>query len=166
QRLVHVARYAVIFPEQGCQPRRVLLPSKDDWDPACGCPAYTADLDTHGWFRGQQIISPINYFPGTRCRLANGYDIVWTKHRKVADGVPVNETLKELFSVEWPGALLVVKWARRHRGQAIHITSPEIALISTIVHRYVSPAGCLFDTEQTMALRWLQLRKHDRQATQ
>lgn len=133
---MHVSRYALLFPVYGAAPRLVLLPSREDWDPACGCPAFTDDLDTDMWFEGTQSVTAVESFPGTNCYLFNGYDIITLsgKDRRSVTATP-NETLRRLFSIEWSGSLLVVKRASRYRGRAVHITPPEISLISTLVER-------------------------------
>ncbi len=135
QRLVHVARYALIYPVKGSRPRRVLLPSKDGWDPACGASASTEDLELGQWFRGPQKVNSVDYFPGTRCRLGNGYDIVFAKCRKRQRPPPINATILSLFSIRWPGALVIIKRARRDYGRVVHITAPEISLINAITQR-------------------------------
>ncbi|KAH9854425.1 hypothetical protein C2E23DRAFT_726441, partial [Lenzites betulinus] len=137
QRLVHVARNALFYPTAGRRPQLLLLPCRDDWDPACGCPAYVEDLDTDEWMKGKQLVTSVDYFPGTRCRLINGYDIITLTKNAQRKPRRANETLRCQFAVQWPGALMVVKRARRERGRAIHITAPEIALVNTIVERYV-----------------------------
>lgn len=139
QGLTHVAFKALVYEVGGTRPRLLLLPSRDGWDPACGCPAYPEDLDTDDWFTSNQTVSSIDHFPGTRCRLANGYDIISASGQKRGrKQPPLNGTLHELFSVDWTGALVVVKRARRHVGRAVHITPPEVSLINVVVERYVA----------------------------
>lgn len=84
-------------------------------------------------------MTSVDYFPGTRCYLANGYDIITLSRRarNMFTTPPLNQTISRMFAINWPGALLVVKRARRHRGRAIHITAPEIPLIGTLVERLV-----------------------------
>lgn len=134
-----------MYEVRGVRPRLLLLPSRHDWDPACGCPAYPEDLDTDDWFTSGQVVSPVHHFPGTRCRLANGYDIISARGRKRAvKNAPLNGTLQQLFSVEWSGTLVVVKRASRHSGRAVHITSPEVSLINAVVERYAAEFLVLF----------------------
>lgn len=119
---MHVARYALMYPVKGSRPQLVLLPSKEDWDPACGASASTEDLEVDEWFDGPQHIASIDFFPGTHCHLGNGYDLVFARKTRRGRAAPVNETLRSLFSIRWSGALMVVKRARRDYGRVVHIT--------------------------------------------
>ncbi|KAH9848703.1 hypothetical protein C2E23DRAFT_739088, partial [Lenzites betulinus] len=136
QRVVHTALRVLVYEVTGTRPRLLLLPNRSDWDPACGCPVYPEDLDTDIWFSSGQACSPVNYFPGTRTRLANGYDILSLgRFRRPRSRISTNKTLRHLFDVEWPGALVVVKRARVHTGRAVHITPPEVSLINVVVQQ-------------------------------
>ncbi|EIW63233.1 uncharacterized protein TRAVEDRAFT_17659 [Trametes versicolor FP-101664 SS1] len=127
QRLVHTAFKALVYEVGRTRPRLLLLPSRHDWDPACGCPAYPEDLDTDDWFDNDQIVSSVDRFPGTRYRLANGYDIISARgQRRAAKTATLN------------GTLVVVKRASRHSGRAVNITPPEVSLINAVVERYVA----------------------------
>ncbi|KAH9850106.1 hypothetical protein C2E23DRAFT_861597 [Lenzites betulinus] len=112
-RMVHVSRHALLFPVCSARPMLVLLPCRDDWDPACGCPAYSEDLDTDYWLEGAQSVAQVNSFPGTDCHLPNGYDII-TLSSTARRTASRNATLRRLFSIDWAGSLLVVKRAHRH----------------------------------------------------
>lgn len=128
----------------GTRPRLLLLATREDWDAACGCPAYPEDLDVADWFAQGPKLSPLDYFPGTRCRLANGYDIISVdRSRRYRKNPPINNTLHQLFCVDWPGALVVVKRAYRHTGRAVNITPPEVSMINAVVERYVTRFLCL-----------------------
>ncbi|KAI9056621.1 hypothetical protein FKP32DRAFT_1585508, partial [Trametes sanguinea] len=137
QRLVHAAVKALVYEVEGSRPQQLLLASRDGWDPACGCAVHSADLDIDAWFLGEQKVQAINCLPGTRCRLANGYDIITLSRefRRSGTSQP-NQVVQRLFSLEWPGAIIVVKRGQRHRGGAVNITSPEVSLINSVVHRY------------------------------
>ncbi|KAI9061998.1 hypothetical protein FKP32DRAFT_1531941, partial [Trametes sanguinea] len=137
QRLVQVARYAVIYPIDGRRPRLVLLPCTDDWDQACGCPVHTEDLDVRCWFGGKPSVDRVRRFPGTQCYLTNGFDILFSRQPEESEPHDANRALQESFAIDWHGSLLVVKQGRRNCGHAVHITSPEIGLVGTLVQRYV-----------------------------
>ncbi|KAI0352252.1 hypothetical protein OH77DRAFT_1592280 [Trametes cingulata] len=138
QRLVPTARHALLFPIIDIRPQLVLLPARDEWDPACGCPAYPEDLDADDWFKGPQSVASVDSFPGTMCHLANGYDLITlSENARRMPTATANETLRRLFSIHWPGSVLVVKRARRHRGAAVHITASEVSLISAVVQRWL-----------------------------
>ncbi|KAH9854465.1 hypothetical protein C2E23DRAFT_726780, partial [Lenzites betulinus] len=137
-RVIPLARKALLYPTDSSGPRTVLLPSRDSYDPACGCNAWSVDLDTDEWFGGPQSMTSIHHFPGTDCRLKNGYDIfvlARRERRRRLDGV--NHTVQRLFDVRWSGNVIVVKRGFRDRGCALNITPPEISLINSLVERYV-----------------------------
>lgn len=137
QRLVYAAVTALIYEVDGTRPRLVLLPCRDEWDPACGAPPHAEDLDTDPWYTDCQTVQSIDYLPGTRCRLANGFAIITVSIQAGRSGMAhPNQALHRLFSVEWPGTVLVVKCARRERGRAVNITYPEVSLINSMIHRY------------------------------
>ena len=121
------------------KPRLILLPTRDEWDPACGSPAHAEDLDTIHWFSRRQERSSIDTWPGGGADLLNGYEIISLplRGRRTSTPAPgvINNTLLQLFSVEWPGNLIIVKRGQRHRGRVVHITSPEISLINSVVER-------------------------------
>ncbi|KAI1782446.1 hypothetical protein LXA43DRAFT_905780, partial [Ganoderma leucocontextum] len=140
QHLVPVARRALLYQTGDTRPRLVLLPTEDEWEPACGAPPYAEDFDASGWFDGDHEIVPIYEFPGTGCFLDNGFDIFISappKSRNTAARPPINQTLQRLFSVSWRGSLIVMKRSSRDR-RSIHITRPEISLINVVVQRSVS----------------------------
>ncbi|KAI9069264.1 hypothetical protein FKP32DRAFT_1560089, partial [Trametes sanguinea] len=136
QRLVYTAVTALIYEVDGTRPRLVRLACREEWDPASGCPACPEDLDTDPWFVDPQAVQAIDYLPGTRCRLANGYAIITMSRdsRRSGMGQP-NMALQRLFSVEWPGTVMIVKRGRRHRARAVNLTPPEVSLINAVVHR-------------------------------
>lgn len=149
--MVPVARRALLYHFADNTPRLVLLGTNDGWDPGCGSLPYAENFDTSDWFPLNQVISSVTCFPGTTCSLANGYDIFSLRRavgRYKASGrpgsIPANQTLRHLFSVEWPGNLLVMKRAR-HQGRAVHITAPEVSLINAVVQRYISPILRIID---------------------
>ncbi|KAI9062915.1 hypothetical protein FKP32DRAFT_1572972, partial [Trametes sanguinea] len=136
QRLVSVVVKALIYEVDGSRPRQVLLTSREDWDSSCGCPVHPADLDTDAWFLGRSSVQAINFLPGTRCHLTNGYDLITLSRVSCRSGTSQpNLVLQRLFSMEWPGAIVVVKRGQRHRGGAVNITTPEVSLINSVVHR-------------------------------
>ncbi|KAI0683364.1 hypothetical protein C8T65DRAFT_595186, partial [Cerioporus squamosus] len=145
QRVVSLGRRAVIYETQDTRPRLILLGTDDDWDPACGSLPCTEDFDSEDWFPTREAISHVEFFPATRCHLGNGYDIIAlrkavkasTSTRRRQAGPP-NETLRNMFSIEWPGNLIVMKRARYDRSRVVHITQAEISLINTVVQRSVS----------------------------
>ena len=137
--MVPLARRALLYEVGDTKPRLILLPTRDEWDPACGSPAHTEDLDTLHWFSRKQQHSPIDTLPVGGARLANGYDIISlpSRYRRSSGRTPerINKTLLRMFSIEWPGNLIIVKRAQRHRGRVVHITPPEISLINSVVSR-------------------------------
>ncbi|KAI0324871.1 hypothetical protein GY45DRAFT_1262010, partial [Cubamyces sp. BRFM 1775] len=138
QRLVHAALKVLVYEVDGTRPRLLLLANGADWDPECGCPVYPEDLDTSQWFPSDQTETTVDYFPGTRCWLANGYSILSVPRKEDGRGTaPINEVISRLFAIEWRGPLVVVKRARRHSLQAINITSPEVSMVNAVVERYV-----------------------------
>ncbi len=137
QSLVPFARRAVMYEVNSSRPCTVLVPPKDDWDPACGAFAGTDDLDVGDWFGDNHVIESVNYFPGTECFLANGYDIVMLAHQEDSAADSINSTICRMFGVEWAGNLLVVKRGRRDSTRAVNITRTEISLINAMVERYV-----------------------------
>ncbi|KAJ3005191.1 hypothetical protein NUW54_g1070 [Trametes sanguinea] len=137
QSLLPLACRGLIYETGSSRPRLVLVPACDDWDPACGAEASTLDLDVSNWFEGQhQVITPINTFPGTECRLTNGYDIIslHTDNHTSTDA-PINAAIISSFAMRWPGNLLVVKQAQSDRSRVISITASEVPLANAMVHR-------------------------------
>ncbi|KAH9846471.1 hypothetical protein C2E23DRAFT_744019, partial [Lenzites betulinus] len=137
QSLVSTARWGVIYEVRSTRARLILLPAKEDWDPACGAYANTEDLDTDRWFQEDPIIDSVHCFPGTDCGLLNGYDILSLQPYGDRDTAGANNTVHRLFSMEWTGNLIVVKRGRFDPSRAVHISRSEINLINTLVHRYV-----------------------------
>ena len=137
QRLVPLARRAVIYEISDTRPRLLLLPPRDDWDPAGGSPVWAEDLDTDAWIATPQTAS-IDEFPATTCYLANGYNIIFQRRRPTRGSRgALNNTVRTLFSLDWLGNIIVIKRARRDRNQAIHITPPEISVINAVVQQCV-----------------------------
>ncbi|KAI0359345.1 hypothetical protein OH77DRAFT_1570606, partial [Trametes cingulata] len=161
QQLVRVARYGLLFPAEGRRPRRLLLACRDEWDPACGCGVFTEDLNYDAWIRAPQSVVRVSRFPGTLCHFANGYDIVHASSGAAgASSVPPNQVLLNLFSIEWPGSLLVVKTARRD-AHAIHITTSELSVVNAIVERYArsgSQSDMVTSGLMMSTSRWLQIK--------
>lgn len=137
QRLIPLARRAVLYETSDTRPRLLLLPPRDDWDADGGSPVWAEDLDTDAWVRSPQTAS-VDELPGTTCYLANGYNIIFQR-RRAARGSrgPLNNTVRTLFSLDWLGNIIVIKRARRDRNQAIHITPPEISVINAVVQQCV-----------------------------
>ena len=139
QSLLRLARRAVLYHVRDTRPRLVLLPVLDEWDEACGADVGPEDLDAGGWIpHHRTTISAVDYFPGTTSHLSNGYDIICLQTpstTRSSRSSPTNNTLNQLFSVEWPGNLVIVKRARYRRDRAVHITPPEISLINTVVQQ-------------------------------
>ncbi|KAI0661152.1 hypothetical protein C8Q70DRAFT_912019, partial [Cubamyces menziesii] len=152
-RLVHTAIRALIYEVNETKPHLVLLACRDDWDPACGCQPHPEDLDTDPWFARREVPCAIDYLPGTRCRLNNGYHIISVPPTSRPHSP--NQTLRNLFSVEWAGTIVVVKRGRRHRAHAVHITPPEVSLINAVVERFVHGELLPRDAPLTMC-RWIQ----------
>ena len=140
----------------------VLLPCDDDYNPARGSPPEPIDLDLSRWFSQAQIISKVDYFPGTSCWLRNGYAIIAVRQpsgcspRIRPSSSPANTAVHEMFSMHWMGNIIVVKRGRRARHRVVNITRSEISLVNALVHRYY---WCLLRTySMLMSLfRWLQL---------
>ena len=147
QRLIPVARWALIYAVSDIRPRMLLLRPRDDWDPACGSAVAVEDLDTEEWMAGPTVVHSVDYLPGTACYLANGYDIICeqnlTGRSRETDGA-ANETINRLFSLNWTGNVIVIKRGRFDRGRAVHITAPEISAISAILQRFVPFLFLLF----------------------
>ncbi len=142
--MVPLARRALIYQTADNAPHLVLLGTKDEWDPGCGEPAYAEDFDTSEWLSEDHVISSVTCFPGTGCHLMNGFDIITIRRavgRYSASGprrsIPANQAIRHLFSLEWPGDIIVLKRAR-YQGRAVHITAPEVSLINAVVERSVS----------------------------
>ncbi|KAH9848479.1 hypothetical protein C2E23DRAFT_739641, partial [Lenzites betulinus] len=138
QRAIPLARRALLYPVDSLRPRMVLLPSRKDYDPACGCNAWSVDLNTDDWFSGPQTMTTLHHFPGTDCRLKNGYDVfVLGRRERRIKSEGTNQAVKTLFAVRWTGNIVVVKRGFRDRGCALSITSPEVSLINSLVERCV-----------------------------
>ena len=141
QRLIPVARWALIYAISDIKPRLLLLRPRDDWDSACGSAVAAEDLDTEDWMAGPTVVHHVGYLPGTACYLANGYDIICEQNltgRSGEAGRPANETINRLFSLDWAGNVIVVKRGWLDQGRVVHITAPEISAISAILQRFVS----------------------------
>ncbi|KAI9058549.1 hypothetical protein FKP32DRAFT_1581860, partial [Trametes sanguinea] len=138
QRTLPVARHALLYHGELPRPQLVLLPSRFTYDPACGCAAWPEDLDTDSWFKGTHMATSIDYFPGTDCRLKNGYEIFFMgrRDRRIQRG-ETNAVLWKLFALKWPGNLIVMKRGFRDRGRTLHITKSEVSLINSLVERCV-----------------------------
>ncbi|KAI1789222.1 hypothetical protein LXA43DRAFT_893153, partial [Ganoderma leucocontextum] len=141
QRLLPVARRALLYETSDTRPRLVLLPVEDEWDPACGAPPYAEDFDTSCWFGDTPEVVRVHEFPGTSWFLANGFDLFIpasppSRSLEAAGRPPINQTLQRLFSVEWRGNIIIMKRSSRD-GHAIHITRPETSLINVLLQRSV-----------------------------
>lgn len=146
--MIPLARWGMLYHEDDTRPRLILLPASHDWDPSCGAPACSEDLDMDSWFPRARKIDPVDYFPGTRTHLANGYDIVTLRRASRSDcslhrsrhGVScqcMNRSLCSLFHIGWSGSVVVVKRAKFRRDRAVSITRPEVSLINAVVQRCV-----------------------------
>lgn len=158
QSLVTVARWAVIYEVNSTRPRFILVPARDDWDPACGAHANTEDFDTDGWVRGEDhIISSLHCFPGTGCRLQNGYDIVALPLGSRRTRSSVNNVIRRLFGTEWTGNLLVFKRGRYDTSRTISVSRTEMSLVNALVQRYVClsrRSSCVL----SYPISWLELQ--------
>ena len=97
--------------------------------------------------------APVDEFPGTTCDLFGGYEIFFT--RPPASDLP-NGLAYKMFRIRWRGNIIVVKRGRNPRGDAIHITRPEVWLINALVERsepYFPSTSLLSDNH-----RWLQVQ--------
>ena len=135
------AFYALLYQVGRPRPSLVLIPCNDEYDPACGAAPSAEDLEYSKWFCQTQVVSSVDYFPGTACWLQNGYYIVSVRQVPRGTRHPVrtcsrlNTALHELFAVPWRGNVIVFKRARRDQGSVVDITRREISLINTLVHR-------------------------------
>ncbi len=130
-------RRAVIYEVRSRRPHIVLIPSRDDWDPACGASASSDDFNTDRWFGGWQVLDSIYTFPGTDCRLGNSFDIITLRPGAAHVTQMANSSIRRLFDTKWMGNLLVVKRGRYDYNRAINITRSEVSLINALVERYV-----------------------------
>ncbi|KAI0328311.1 hypothetical protein GY45DRAFT_1255252, partial [Cubamyces sp. BRFM 1775] len=149
----------VIYEMDSKRPRRILVPTLDDWDPSCGCAASTADLDVKKWFVGGRRIKTLWRFPGTEIELQNYYDIVALK--KPARRIAVNQenrAIKKLFAHKWNGNILVLKRGRYDKSRVVSITQPEIALINAMVHRKARFLAISLHDSHPSIHRWLEVR--------
>ena len=139
QRLIPFACWALIFEQHATSPRRVRVPPVETWDPMCGAFANTEDLNVDNWFCEGRIITSINCFPGTDCRLRNGYDIVTLQPIPRRYGGPddVNTNIRHNFYANVIGNLMVFKRSQTDNSRVVNITSPEISLVRAMVQRYV-----------------------------
>ncbi|OJT05576.1 hypothetical protein TRAPUB_3589 [Trametes pubescens] len=80
----------------------------------------------------------LNCFPGTTCRLLNGYDIVALPlgGRRCTRG-NTNNVIRRMFCTDWIGNLLVFKRGRYDTSRTISISRTEMSLINALVHRCV-----------------------------
>ncbi len=136
KRLLTGARYGLIYQVGARRPQPVLLPIRNDYDPACGSLPWPEDLNVDKWFGRQQRSVTLWEYPGSDTRLGNGFDIFFltARGRRSHYGHP-NDLVQALFSVDWRGNLLVVKRGCRERGSAVSITRPEIPLIGNFVEQ-------------------------------
>lgn len=129
-----VARKAVIYESHSRRSRLVFLAAREDWDPACGTPLSTDDLDLSDWLGdANHRVTSMNCIPGTDCYLRNGFDIVTLR----PDGCVAqpNTTIQTMFSKEWVGNLLVVKRGCHDPSRAISVTQSEVSTIDALVDR-------------------------------
>lgn len=138
QSLVSAVRRAVIYEVRSTRAHMVLIPARDDWDPACGASASSEDFDTDRWFGGRQVLESVHTFPGTDCRLVNSFDIITLCPDAAHVTHTANSSIRRLFDTEWTGNLLVVKRGRYDYSRAINITRSEVSLINAMVERYIS----------------------------
>ncbi|KAH9895267.1 hypothetical protein C8Q73DRAFT_790434 [Cubamyces lactineus] len=131
-----VARKAVIYESHSRRSRLVFLAAREDWDPACGAPLSTDDLDMSDWLGStNHRVTRMNRIPGTDCYLRNGFDIV-TLRPDGCDALP-NATIQTMFSKEWVGNLLVVKRGCHDPSRAISVTQSEVSTIDALVDRWL-----------------------------
>ncbi|KAI0349462.1 hypothetical protein OH77DRAFT_1525652 [Trametes cingulata] len=136
--MIGLACRCLIYGVQRKRPQIVLLSPREDFDPACGAPASSEDLDANEWFGGEPTISAINQYPGTSYWLRNGYDVIALDQEGRQDpAAESNITLWHLFGVEWVGNLVVVKRAIHDRSRAVHITSSEVSLVNVMVQQWL-----------------------------
>ncbi|KAJ8473934.1 hypothetical protein ONZ51_g7559 [Trametes cubensis] len=138
-RLIPFACWALIFEQHATSPRRVRVPPVETWDPMCGAFANTEDLNVDNWFCEGRIITSINCFPGTDCRLRNGYDIVTLQPIPRRYGGPddVNTNIRHNFYANVIGNLMVFKRSQTDNSRVVNITSPEISLVRAMVQRWL-----------------------------
>ncbi len=158
QRTISVARHGLLYHADYPRPRLVLLPIRPEYDPDCGCKPWPEDFNTDAWFDATPVMSSINYFPGTTCHLKNGYDIFVLPRRVRQDTVPkANKSIDRLFSLQWPGNLVVIKRGFRECGSALHITQSEISLINSLTQRLVGTGRPPESRLTQHWSRWLQM---------
>ena len=128
----------MIFEQRALYPRRVRVPPNETWDLDCGSPANTEDFNLDNWFCEDRIITSISCFPGTDCRLRNGYDIVTLQPTPERYGGPdvVNDYIRRKFSIDIIGDLMVFKRSQLDHTRVVSVTSPEIPLVCAMVQRY------------------------------
>ena len=128
-------------------PKLLLVPTDDekwnrkDYD---NKPA-TAEFDVGPWMGGTYDIDRVDNFPGTRCKLKNGYDIVvLSPLRKSSRTGPraqqpgINSAVRALFGCPWRGNILVLKRGVHSMDHIVNMTQDEISLVNSLVQRYAS----------------------------
>lgn len=142
--------YGLLYDVAAPHAHLVVLPINEEYDPACGAPPDSGSLDVERWFHSEPSVISVDWFPGTTCRLRNGYDVLfvdrrlWHAKRRGHSSVPLNRALQRMFSLDWRGNLIVVKRGRYDRGRAMNITPPELSLIHTVVERLVIGLLCCY----------------------
>ncbi|KAI0735611.1 hypothetical protein C8Q76DRAFT_611805, partial [Earliella scabrosa] len=149
------AMRGLIYQVAQSRPKLFLIAHDSEWEPACGADPTPDDLKLAHWFGRRHIVSEVNDFPGTNIPLQNSYYIL-----------AVRQPDPTTMSLRWRGNVIVLKRARRDRDRVMHITRPEIALINTLVHRYVcsSTDGQFLINISTR--RWIQRQLHGVEETE
>ncbi|KAI0716616.1 hypothetical protein C8Q76DRAFT_617365, partial [Earliella scabrosa] len=138
QRVIDTARRGLLYHVDGTRPRLLLVPSRAEWDSACGAPPSVEDLDVDRWFRLGHAVIDINYIPGTDCRLKNGYYLVVAQDAPGrSDHLCENQTVSSFCAESWQGNILLFKRGCRDTSSVVSITPPEVALLSAILQRCV-----------------------------
>ena len=162
----------LIYQVAQSRPKLFLIAHDSEWEPACGADPTPDDLKLAHWFGRRHIVSEVNDFPGTNIPLQNSYYILAvrqpdpTSPRMHTGCAGKNTAIKSTMSLRWRGNVIVLKRARRDRDRVMHITRPEIALINTLVHRYVcsSTDGQFLITMSSR--RWIQTQLHGVEETE
>ncbi|KAI0735639.1 hypothetical protein C8Q76DRAFT_611741, partial [Earliella scabrosa] len=123
------------------RPKLFLASTNREWDPNCGAEPSSEDLLLGQWFRQRYFIHSICKFPGTDHWLGSCYDIIAVRQTSPASvrirtaSSSKNSTLRDLFSHNWRGNLLVFKRGLRDQARVVNMTRAEISLVNALVHR-------------------------------
>lgn len=92
-------------------------------------------LDMSMWFSHEPRHDTLYCEPRTKFPLLNGFDIFVERrsHRRPAPGL--NETIQDLFSLEWEGNIVVCKRSRKDHYSAAHMTPSDVSLVSILIRQ-------------------------------